>query len=176
MAEPSVVTRCPYCGERLFRQCRCGQVIERCHPQCPHCGFDWTVFHRSVRRPPIRLWRLLGVGLLGALIGTLMGMFLLLVVTPWLLITPSQPVHDQSGNFLTLTLKGLLLLLSDIGRTTVITFQRHPLFLSFPVSGFVIATFMGARRQRFSVSRLKRHLRRRWKRLKEQLSLNGSDD
>ncbi|MGQ9463670.1 MAG: hypothetical protein ACUVTP_13315 [Candidatus Fervidibacter sp.] len=72
---------------------------------------------------------------------------------------------SQGGNALVKTLQGIWLLVLDIFGWIRQTFFAHPVIPVFAILGFFVATFIAARRQNFSLHRLKRHLSRRWEEL-----------
>ncbi|MFN4179992.1 MAG: hypothetical protein ACK4I8_06735 [Armatimonadota bacterium] len=163
---PSLTARCPQCGRRLFRKCQCGALVERMMNKCPHCGADYERTYAEAR-PPLRLRRILGAGLTGAFIFALLGYWshkALSRLSPNEVnnLTSHSP-HQEGGNILVLTLKGLLLLVTDLFGVVGRTLRENPILLVFAIFGFLIAAIMTSRRQQLSWSRLKRHLRRKWK-------------
>lgn len=161
---PSLTARCPQCGRKLFRKCQCGALVERTMSQCPYCGADLKRTYEA--RRPLRLRRILGAGLTGAFVFALLGYWSHKALSRLLPdeangLTSSSP-HEE-GNILVLTLKGLLLLVTDMIRVVGQTLHEKPMLLAFATFGFLIAVIMTSRRQQLSWRRLKRHLRRKWK-------------
>lgn len=162
---PSLIARCPQCGRRLFRQCRCGALIERTMSQCPYCGVDFKKTYAEAR-PPLRLRKILGAGLTGAFTFALLGYWshkALSRLSPGEMNGLTSPSPHQGGNPLALTLKGLLLLVTDLIGAIERTLRENPILLVFAISGFLIAAIVTSRRQQLSWRRLKHHLRRKWK-------------
>ncbi len=168
LTAPSPSVRCPACGRRLFRQCTCGMLIERRLGRCPYCGSSQPTSSRS-NRPPLRLRSILAAGFLGALVFTFLGYGVTKVVTRLLgphpdpSSVPSQP--PISGNPISLTVRGIGLLIADLWRFVQRAITEQPIVLAFAVVGFLIMAGVVARRQQFSFRRLRRHLRRRWQEL-----------
>lgn len=164
---PSLTARCPQCGWRLFWKCQCGTLVERVISRCPHCGAD-RERTKVKTRPRLRLRRVLGAGLTGAFIFALLGYWshkALSWLNPNKVNDPSPYSPPQSGNIIVMTLKGVILLFSDL--TTVIgRFAReNPMLFVLAFIGFLIAATLAARQQQLTWSRLKRHLRRKWEQL-----------
>lgn len=162
---PSPTARCPQCGRRLFRKCQCGALVERTMSQCPYCGTGLRERYVEAR-PPLRLRKIFGAGLVGAFVFVLSGYWLHKALSRLL---PNETngltsnLYPQGGNILTLTLKGILLLLNDLIGAIGQAVRESPMLLVLAIFGFLIAAALAARWQQFSLSRLKRHLRRKWK-------------
>lgn len=161
---PSSSVRCPKCGRRLFWKCQCGALVERTISRCPYCH---TIRERSRAeiRPPLRLRKILGAGLVGAFVFSLIGYWLIKAFSrllPTQLSSSVLSLPQQGGNIVVQILKGVLLLFADlIGALGQIVY-KNPALIIFAIVGFLIAATLAARHQRFSLRRLKRHLRRKW--------------
>ncbi len=162
---PSLTVRCPQCGRRLFQKCQCGALVERTMSQCPHCGTDFKRTYAEAR-PPLRLRRIFGAGLIGAFVFALLGYWLNKALSrllpDGLKGLKSHSLH-QGVNIIVLTLKGLFLLLTDLIGTIGRTLRENLILFVFAIFGFLIAAIVASRQQQFSWRRLKRHLRRKWK-------------
>lgn len=161
---PSASVRCPRCGRRLFWKCSCGTLVERTNIRCPHCG-KVRESRRTSTYPPLRLRTILLAGLLGAVVFTALGHGLVKLFARLPLSKAGVSVANvsaQGGNILVQVFQGVWLIVTDaiswIGRAIF----AHPLVPVFTVVGFFLAAFIVARQQHFSLSRLRRHLRRRW--------------
>ncbi|MCS7263581.1 MAG: hypothetical protein NZ805_01970 [Armatimonadetes bacterium] len=161
---PSISVRCPQCGRRLFWKCQCGALLERMTSKCPYCGFKRERRYES-SRPPLRLRTVIGSGLIGAILFTALGYWLLKLLphTP-LAETGSSlsSLPQRGGNIIAQTFKGLVLLVRDFSSSIWRIVSEHPVLLIFAIIGFSIAATLAARKQNFSWHRLKRHLRRKW--------------
>jgi len=107
-------------------------------------------------------------GIIGAVVFTALGHGLVKLFTRLPLSeagTSIANVSARGGNMLVQVFQGVWLVFADtigwVGRTIF----AHPLIPVFTVAGFFLAAFIVARQQRFSLHRLKRHLRRRWQEL-----------
>lgn len=161
---PSLTVRCPQCGRRLFRKCQCGALVERTTNQCPYCNADFKRAYAEAR-PPLRLRKILGAGLTGAFVFALLGYWshkALSRLSPNEVNNLTSHSPHQGGNIVVLTLKGLLLLLTDLIGAVGRTLHEKPILLVFAIFGFLIAAIVTSRRQQLSWRRLKRHLRRKW--------------
>lgn len=163
---PSVSSRCPRCGSRLFWECSCGTLVERVKNRCPNCG-SVRRSGRSLPRShrPLRLRVILLAGLIGAFVFTAVGYLLVKVFSHSPLSETEGSLtafSSQGGNFLVKTLQGIWLLVFDVSGWIRRTLSSSPAIPAFAILGFFVATFIAARRQNFSLHRLKRHLRRRW--------------
>lgn len=163
----SLSARCPNCGRRLFWKCQCGALVERVTNQCPYCGVT-RKRSRSERRPPLRLRMILTSGLVGAFVFSLLGYWLLEKVFKQSTAKATSlnlPLSLPSGNFIAQTLKGIMLLFTDLVEASRRIFSTYPILPVFAIIGFVIIATLTARQQHFSWRRLKRHLRRKWDKL-----------
>lgn len=161
---PSLTVRCPQCGRRLFWKCQCGALVERVINKCPYCGTDHEKT-RSEARPSLRLRKILGAGLIGAFVFTLLGYWLHKALPRLSLERASDLVSNslhQNDNVVVLILKGILLLFADLVRAIGRIVYENPMFLVIPILGFLIAAVLAARQQKLTWRRLKRHLRRKW--------------
>lgn len=162
---PSSSVRCPKCGRRLFWKCQCGALVERTINRCPYCH---TIRERSRAeiRPPLQFRKILGAGLVGAFVFSLIGYWLIKAFSRLLSTQLSGSVlslSQQGGNIVVQIIKGVLLLFADLIGTLGQIIYKHPALIIFAIIGFLIAAALAARQQQFSLGRLKRHLRRKWK-------------
>lgn len=162
---PIASARCSQCGRRLFWKCQCGALLERTTSKCPYCGFIRERKHDSPR-PPLRLWTILVAGLLGAVLFTVLGYWLLRFLPKTPLAEAGTSLANlpaRGGNIIVQTFRGLALLVGDLVGSLWRIISEHPILPVFATIGFVIAATLAARRQNFSWSRFMRHLRRCWK-------------
>ncbi len=162
---PSSSIRCPNCGRRLFWRCKCGALVERVTNHCPYCGATYSRSHAETH-PRLRLRMILFSGLVGAVVFFLLGHWLLEKIPMFSATKVDVPISQsspQGGSIVSLTLKGVLLLITDLMRTAWQVLLEHPVLFVFAVVGFIVAASLTAKRQQFSWGRLKRHLRRKWK-------------
>lgn len=144
-------------------------LVERTNNRCPNCG-SVRESRRSLSRShrPLRLRTILLAGLVGALVFTAVGHLLVKVFSRLPLSEAGASLtafSSRGGNVLVKTLQGIWLLVLDIFGWIGQTLFAHPVIPMFAILGFFVATFIAARRQNFSLHRLKRHLRRRWEEL-----------
>ena len=159
---PSLTARCPQCGRRLFWKCQCGTLVERRISRCPHCGAEHEREYAKTY-PHFRLRRILGAGLTGAFVFALLGYWshkALLKLSPK--GDPTSYSPHQGDNIVVLTLKGILLLLSDLMGAIGRIFRENPMIPTLAILGFLIAATLAAWRQQLTWRRLKSHLRHKW--------------
>ncbi len=138
--------------------------MERTNIRCPHCG-KVRESRRTSTHPPLRLRTILLAGIIGAVVFTALGHGLVKLFARLPLSEAGTSIANVSvrgGNMLVQVFQGVWLIVVDaIGWIVQITFA-HPLIPVFTIAGFFLAAFFVARQQRFSLHRLKRHLKRRW--------------
>lgn len=161
---PSASVRCPHCGRRLFWKCSCGALVERTNIRCPHCG-KVRESRRTSTHPPLRLRTILLAGIIGAVVFTALGHGLVKLFARLPLSEAGTSIANVSvrgGNMLVQVFQGVWLIVVDAIGWIVRTTFAHPLIPVFTIAGFLLAAFIIARQQHFSLHRLKRHLKRRW--------------
>ncbi len=160
--EPTIEARCPHCGHRLFRECRCGELIPRSERVCPYCGRDSRLERRG-RRPRIRLRKLFLYSLVGFIGGWLLGSTVIFLAQRS--ATGGGVAGGAGPSFLPFRLGwGVLLVLSDAYRFAVDTATEYPQVLFAGLVGLVASAYYVARAQQMSLRRLRRHLLRKLQR------------
>ncbi|MCS7223243.1 MAG: zinc ribbon domain-containing protein [Armatimonadetes bacterium] len=160
--EPSPDARCPHCGHRLFRECTCGEIIPRSEPSCPHCGLDWRARRRS-RRPRIRLRQLVLYS-----IGGFLAAWILTVTLIEVLETPAASPGGWSSFGPSRLLLGLVLLVSDAYNFVLTSVREDPPLLIGGLVGLVAAGYYVSKAQQITISRLRRHFKRKLQRWRER--------
>jgi hypothetical protein len=138
--------------------------VERTNIRCPHCG-KVRESRRTSTHPPLRLRTILLAGIIGAVVFTALGHGLVKLFARLPLSEAGTSIANVSvrgGNMLVQVFQGVWLIVVDAIGWIVRTTFAHPLIPVFTIAGFLLAAFIVARQQHFSLHRLKRHLKRRW--------------
>jgi hypothetical protein len=113
----------------------------------------------------LRLRTILLAGIIGAVVFTALGHGLVKLFARLPLSEAGTSIANVSvrgGNMLVQVFQGVWLIVFDAIGWIVRTTFAHPLIPVFTIAGFLLAAFIVARQQHFSLHRLKRHLKRRW--------------
>jgi hypothetical protein len=113
----------------------------------------------------LRLRTILLAGIIGAVVFTALGHGLVKLFARLPLSEAGTSIANISvrgGNILVQVFQGVWLIVVDAIGWIVRTTFAHPLIPVFTIAGFLLAAFIVARQQHFSLHRLKRHLKRRW--------------